>query len=215
MTPEAYFKSNQLVSKKRYDALHDFFVNKLSADEVAKKHGYTLASFYSQVRDFRKHLKKRPDDDYFFKDTVKGRKPSKRNALRDLVISLRKKNHSAQDIVTIANSKSFDVSYWPVFKILREEGFARLPRRCAAVKKQLELPPIKAPVAEQLEFEPEKFHSSNTGLFSFLPVIYKYGIHQVIERSAYPFTRSISKIWPNKTSSKSCSLPSVAEAIRC
>ena len=135
MTPEEYFKSNQLVSKKRYDALHDFFMDKLPAEEVAKKYGYTLASFYSQVRDFRKHLKKKHHEDYFFKETIMGRKPSKRDALRELAISLRKKNHSVNEIVTIAYSKSHKVSYWPVFKILQEEGFARLPRRCAAVKK--------------------------------------------------------------------------------
>ena len=42
MTPEKYFKSVQSVNKKRYDALHDFFVNHLSASEVAAKYGYTL-----------------------------------------------------------------------------------------------------------------------------------------------------------------------------
>jgi hypothetical protein len=39
MTPEDYFNSDQLVSKKLYDALCDFFANKLSAGEVAKKFG--------------------------------------------------------------------------------------------------------------------------------------------------------------------------------
>jgi hypothetical protein len=61
-------------------------------------------------------------------------------------------------------------------------------------KKQVALPPMEAPVAGQLELKPEKFHSSNTGIFSFLPVIFKYGIHQVIERSVYPFTRPINRL---------------------
>jgi len=194
MTAKEYFKSHLLVYKRRYDALNDFYVNELTASEVAKKYGYKLNAFYSLTRDFGKHLKEGNTEDFFFKDVVLGRKPTKRNDIRELAVSLRKKNYSVQEIVSIANSKSYQVSYWPVYKILQEEGFARLHRRSALTKKQLALPPIKAPVAETLEFKPEKFHSAHTGLFAFLPVIHKYGIHQVIERSAYPFTRSISKL---------------------
>jgi transposase len=193
MTPKEYFKT-QSVQKKRYDALFDFFENKKPADEVAKKFGYTTASFYTLVRDFRKYLKEEHSEDFFFKKTVFGRKPHKKDALRELVISLRKKNHSVEEIVSIAQSKSFKVSYWPVYNILKEEGFARLPRRDGETKKKTELPKIQASVAEKLEFEPEKFQSSHTGLFAFLPIIFKYGIHQVIERSSYPFTRSINKL---------------------
>jgi predicted DNA-binding protein YlxM (UPF0122 family) len=65
MTPEEYFEFNQSVNKKRYDALHSFFVDKLSAGEVADKYGYTKASFYSLIRDFRKHLKENPLEDFF------------------------------------------------------------------------------------------------------------------------------------------------------
>ena len=35
MTPEEYFILNQSVNKKRYDALHAFFVNRLPAADVA------------------------------------------------------------------------------------------------------------------------------------------------------------------------------------
>jgi transposase len=193
MTPEEYFKQ-PMVHKKRYDALYDFFVNKKPAEEVAEKYGYTLASFYTLTRDFRKYLKEEHREDFFFKSTVFGRKPIKKNDVRELAISLRKKNYSIEEIVSIAQSKGNQVSYWPVYQLLQEEGFSRLPRRTASEKKQLQLPKIQAPVAEKLEFEPEKFQSSHTGLFAFLPVIFKYGIHQAIERSAYPFTKTIGKL---------------------
>ncbi len=194
MKPEEYFASRHPVNKKRYDALHAFFVDGLSAAEVAAKYDYTLNSFYSLTRDFRKHLDKGNKEDFFFKDTVLGRKPVKEDELKELIISLRKKGYSAEDIVGIANSKSYEVSYEYVRDLLHDEGFARLPRRSVMDKRQLELPPVEAPVAEKLVWKAEKFHSSHTGLFAFLPVIFKYGIHNLIERSSYPSTKVINKL---------------------
>jgi len=103
-------------------------------------------------------------------------------------------NFSAEDIVGIANSKSYEISYGYVYNTLRAAGFARLPRRSDLLKKQLKLPALKAPVAEKLAWDKEKFFSSHTGLFAFLPVIIRYGIHSIIEHSSYPFTRTISRM---------------------
>ena len=172
MKPEEYFEFSPAVNKKRYDALHSFFVNKLPATEVAERCGYTLTSLYSLIRDFRKYLNESNQKDFFFKDTVLGRKPGKEDDLKEMIISLRKMNFCIEDIVSIANSKSYEVSYGFVYKTLHAEGFARLPRRSDAAKTQLTLPPIKAPVACRLSWKTEKFHSSNTGLFAFLPIIY-------------------------------------------
>ena len=194
-----YFTSNDSVYKRRYNALNDYIVNDMSAEEVAKKYGYKTSSIYSLSRDFYKFLENRKDneensEDFFFKDVVVGRKSCKTNELKELVIKLRKQNHSVEEIVGVANAKSLKTSYWPVYNILRQEGFARLFRRSKEEKKQLETNVIKAPVAEKLDFEPEKFFSSNTGLFAFLPIIHKYGIYKLIENSTYPFTKCIGKM---------------------
>ena len=195
MTPEEYFSFNKSVSKKRYDALSDFFVHSQPAAHVATAHGYTLSSFYSLVRDFRKHLRDNKQEDFFFKDTTLGRKPGKEDDLKEVIIDLRKKYHSAEDIVAIVNAMSFNTSYGFVYQTLREAGFARLPRRSGLIKKQLEVPVAeKAPVAEKLSWGTEKFFSSHTGLFAFLPIIYRYGIHRLIEHSSYPFTREIGRL---------------------
>ena len=89
MTPEEYFSFNKSVSKKRYDALSDFFVHSQPAAHVATAHGYTLTSFYSLVRDFRKHLKDNPQEDFFFKDATLGRKPG----IKDKKISMSLLSH--------------------------------------------------------------------------------------------------------------------------
>ena len=142
MEPEEYFESNQLIIKRRYDALFDIFKNKLPAEEVAKKYGYELSTIYSLTRDFRKHLKENHKEDFFFKNTSLGRKPNKDENLKELITSLRKKNHSAEEIVGIVQSKSYNVSYWTVFRTLCDEGFARLPRRSVAEKKVSEIKEI-------------------------------------------------------------------------
>ena len=57
MNAENYFANNDLVIKKTYDALKDFFYYKEDASSVAKKYDYKLSTFYSLSRDFQKHLK--------------------------------------------------------------------------------------------------------------------------------------------------------------
>lgn len=194
MEPYFYFSSPGTVNKKRYDALRAFFFEKRPAQEVANTYGYSLSSFYSLTRDFRRHLKQNPMEDLFFKEVVLGRKENKQVGLEDMIIGLRKHNFSTEDIVGIVNSKGYNVSYGYVYKLLNSEGFARLPRRGRQEKKKLLLPKIKAPIAGMLDFRNEKFHSASTGIFAFFPFIKKYGIDKVITDSSYPGTKSINKL---------------------
>jgi hypothetical protein len=191
MDPFTYFASMDVLNKKKYDALRAFYLDMRPAEDVAKEFGYTLLSFYSLTRDFRNHLKKKPNEDYFFKNTVMGRKVTQLEGLDSLIIGLRKQNFSTEDIVGIVNSKNYKVSYGYVYKLLNKEGFARLPRRSRVEKKKLELPKISAPISGMLEIKQEKFHSGSTGIFTFLPYIVKYGIEKAIINSSYPGTKTI------------------------
>jgi len=151
--------------------LRAFFFEKRSAREVAFTYGYSLSSLYSLTRDFRRHLKHNPEEDFFFKDVILRRKEIKREDLEELAIGLRKHNFSAEDILGVVNSKGYQVSYGYVYKLLYNEGFARLPRRSTPKKKKLEFPRIQAPIASTLKMKAEKFHCGSTGLFAFLPFI--------------------------------------------
>jgi hypothetical protein len=194
MDTYTYFEQLDIINKRKYDALRAFYHEKLTAEEVAGTYGYTVSSLYSLTRDFRKHLQNNPHEDFFFKDIVMGRKANNSVELKDMIIGLRKQNFSTEHIVGIVNAKGHNVSYGFVYKLLNNEGFARLPRRGKSEKKKLELPKIKAPIACMLELKNEKFHSRSTGIFSFLPYIKKYGIDKVIENSSYPGTKAVSKM---------------------
>lgn len=194
MHPSEYFANQEIINKKKYDALRAFFFEGKPANEVAEQYGYSLSAFYSLARDFRQYLKEDMKEDPFFKEPVFGRKKTNNAGLADMVIGLRKQNFSAEDIVGIVNSKGFKVSYGYVYHLLRTENFARLPRRSKEEKQKLKTSKIKAPVAGILEMRDEKFFSGSTGIFTFLPFIHKYGIDRLISASAYPETKSINRM---------------------
>jgi len=196
MEPVDYFENLENVNKKRYDAMRSFFVDKLPAEKVARCYGYSMSSFYSLTRDFRQFIRKNPDpdEDFFFKSTVKGRKTKQLQDVDQMIIGLRKQNFSSEEIVCIMNSKDHDLSYGYVYKLLNNEGFARLPRRGKDEKQKLTLPKIEAPVSSALEFSNEKFQSNSTGIFAFLPYIRKFGIDKAISSSDYPETKIINRL---------------------
>ena len=104
---------------------------------------------------------------------------------------MRKKNYSSQDILKHLQAAGHKISYQYIYQLLRSEGFAKLPRRGRQEKASLEVPKMKAPVAEKLSFIYESFLTSSAGLLCFLPYMYKYGIIGLIEDSGYPETKLI------------------------
>lgn len=191
-----YFSQHSSSSKKKYDSLKDFYHNGFSAADAAKRYGYALSAFYSLTKEFRAHLKENGEgDSFFFKRTIHGRKPmQKADELDDMVVRLRKRNYSSEDIVTVANSKDFNISYGYVHQLLRKEGFGRLPRRSSEFRSKQAAFKIEAPKTTALKIKDESFSTSTAGLLCFLPIVHKYGIGSIISGSAYPSTKTISTL---------------------
>ena len=190
-----YFSQHNSSSKKKYDSLKDFYYNGFKAADISEKYGYTLLAFYSLAKEFRAHLKTEGGDSFFFKKTPLGRKPMQQTGhLDDLIINLRKQNYSSEDIVTIVNSKGFNISYGYVYQLLAKEGFSRLPRRSTGFRSKQTASKIEAPKTTALKIKNESFSTSSTGLLCFLPIIHKYGIDSIISNSEYPGTKTISTL---------------------
>lgn len=171
------------------------FFNKENAEAVAEKYGYTLSAFYSLTKEFRKVLSQNQQGDYFFINKSKGRKHKEPKAGVDqLIIDMRKKNYSTEDILQSRQATGNKVSYQYVYQLLRSEGFAKLPRRTKQEKAYLEVPKLKAPVSKEISLDNESFLTSSSGLLCFLPYINKYGIDRLIEGSGYPGTKQISTL---------------------
>jgi len=194
MNAYEYFADKDLVIKKKYDALKDFFFYKQKAEIVAGNYNYTLSAFYSLVRDFKKHLKKQNETDFFFQYKKTGRQHIENNEIDELILSLRKKNFSTEDILTFLHGKSFNVSYGYIYNLLVSNGFAKLPKRSVQEKANQEIPKLTAEKSVKLQFDNEEFMSQNVSLFCFRLLIEKYGITKIIQNSDYPQTKSIDRL---------------------
>jgi len=189
-----YFSNKDLVIKKKYDALRDFFYHNIPAETISKNYGYSISAFYSLIRDFKEHLKEKPDHDFFFQTKKIGRQHVENSELDELIISLRKKNFSTEDILVILHSKSYDVSYMYVYTLLTKNGFSKLTKRSAKEKAKQAPPKLQAEKSVTLSFKKEEFSSQNVALFCFRLLIEKYGITKIIQQSAYPQTKGIDKL---------------------
>jgi len=196
MLPSNFFLRPNTIAQKQYEALRLFFVEKFPAADVAKKFGYTTRGFNTIAADFRKDLKNGLAPKLFFADKKKGRKRSE-NILQanDIIIELRKTNHSVDEIKTVLDSKGLRICEKTIYNIIKDHGFPRLPRRTKAVKTQLETPQIPAEKSVTVKFEqPEEFKSNSAGILSLLPYIEKYDVRKIIEESDYPFTSQIGRL---------------------
>jgi hypothetical protein len=173
---------------RRYEALRAFFVDKLSSKDAARRFGYSPGSFRVLVYDFRQNLQ-RP----FFLPPAKGPKSApKSDPLRAQIIEARKQNLSVYDISRLLREKGHRLSAVSISIILKEEGFARLPRR--ADDERLPHPhPDKAPVADVnlLELEPRQFRTQFGGLFLFAPYLAKVPWQKILEANDFPGSKRI------------------------
>lgn len=198
MEPAAFFTNPQNTVQKQYEALRAFYVEKCPGEEVAKRFGYTLSSFYSLTRDFKKNLLRNKPAHVFFTPKTTGRKPkTEADKIYQLIIDLRKKYLSVPDIKAIVDAQGqHTISESHIYNVINNEGFARLPRRNNSIREKAGSEfKIEAPKSSMLDFTPEAFSSQNSlGILCLLPYIQRYGIDRLILQSDYPETNTISKL---------------------
>src|SRR6516225_7853357 len=123
---------------RQYEALRAFFVEGLPSAEAAARFGYTPGSFRVLVHQFRD----RPDRDFFVPTPHQGRPPGKQQRLRQQVVALRKQNLSVHDISRALARDGEALSPAAAAAILKEEGFAKLPRRADVERPEYPRPTV-------------------------------------------------------------------------
>ncbi len=173
---------------RQYEALRAFFVENLSSEEAAKRFGYTSGSFRVLCHEFRVNPRRE-----FFLPPAKGPQAApKVDQVRENVILLRKQNLSIYDISRALEKDGKPLSPPAISIILKEEGFARLPRR-----KDEERPhgirSEVAPVADvrQLDLSPRKFRTRFGGLFLFLPYLAGIPFDHLLAQAGLPGSKMI------------------------
>jgi hypothetical protein len=194
MNIKSFFLKPKSVAHKQYEALRMYYVEDLSAQEVADHFGYTYRAFTSLVSSFREKLGDVNSGSIFFVEHTPGRKTSAETVgARSVIIDMRKKYYSVPDIKVALDGLGHSLSEKNIYNIIAAEGFSRLPRRTKLVKQQLDKVQIQAEKSAPLSFENETFKSSNAGIMMFLALINRYGIETAITQSNYPGTSVISK----------------------
>src|SRR5881296_3739885 len=183
--------------QRMYEALRAYFVDGQPSHEVANAFGYTPGSFQVLCHHFR-----RESDPLFFVSTRPGpRSQPKKSAARDLIIELRKQNHSVYEISEALKEQNVPLSPTAVREVLKEEGFAPLPRRLDAERLDRPRPTIE-PIADvrNLSLAPRTFTTRCGGLFLFVPDLVRLKLDQLAQSTHMPG----SKMIPAEQALRSC-----------
>ena len=181
----SFFLAPESSLHRQYEALRAFFVEQLPSVEVARRFAYTPGSFRVLCHQFRHD----PD----FRARFFARFPQEpalapvRDPLRDLVVAMRKRNLSVYDIQRELAGAGHTVSINTLALLLREEGFARLPRRLDEERPEA-LRPEPAAVADvrTLSLAPRSFRTRAGGLFLFVPLMQDIRLGEVVGQAGLP-----------------------------
>lgn len=125
-----FFLQQDSAAQKQYEALRMYFVEEQKAAVVAPKFGYTYRAFTSLISDFKKNIKAGNYKELFFVRKQAGRhKKTNSNKVKDIAITLRKKNFSVEDIKISLDAHGSNISESTIYLMLKNDGFAKLPKQ--------------------------------------------------------------------------------------
>jgi hypothetical protein len=180
-----FFLAPNSTLQRQYEALRAFFVEQLPSAEVARRFAYTPGSFRVLCHQFRHDPAFRAR---FF--ATAPQEPSAapvRKRVRRLGVAMRKRNLSVYDIRRELAQAGHTVSINTLILLLREEGFARLPRRCDDERPQTIRPePAAAADVRVLSLSPRSFRTRAGGLFLFVPLMRDIRLGDVVRQAGLP-----------------------------
>jgi hypothetical protein len=175
---------------RQYEALRAYFVEGRPSYEVARSFGYSPGSFRVLCHQFRLEADKH---NRFFQTVSHGpRYAPVRDKVRELVVAMRKRNLSVYDIQRELALTGHTISINALALLLREEGFARLPRRLDEERPAPLRPETEATAdVRALNLEPRSFRTRLGGLFLFVPLLKDLRLAEVLRQAPLPGSQSI------------------------
>ena len=175
--------------QRQYEALRAYFAEALPSAEAARRFGYQPGSFRILCWRFRHRM-----DRDFFRDVPHGpQSQPRKDAVRERVIALRKRNYSVYDIRDELERIGKDrLSVTAIREVLREEGFSRLPRR-ADEERPNRPRPLADAVADVRQFAlaEAEFSTHVGGLFLLLPLLARLDLDTLVTGCRLPGTKMI------------------------
>jgi len=180
-----FFLAPETALQRQYEALRAYFVERLPSQVVAQRFGYTAGAFRVLCHQFRHDPVWRAA---FFAAARAGSSPTPaREPVRDLAVAMRKQNMSVYDIQRELAGAGHTTSVNTLSVLLREEGFARLPRRRDDERPQAIRPqPAASADIRLLSLAPRSFRTRLGGLFLFVPLMRDIRLAEVVAQAELP-----------------------------
>ena len=168
---------------RQYEALRAYFVEGVPSHEAATRFGYTPGSFRILCHQFRQDPSRT-----FFVSSRKGPRPTAtRDRIHETIVTLRKQNLSIYDISKVLTEQGTPRSPAAVSLILKEKGFAKLPRRHDDERPAGPRSAVAA-VADvrALDLAPRQIRTQFGGLFLFVPFLAQIPLDTILRTAGFP-----------------------------
>jgi transposase len=186
-----FFLEPRTPKQKQYEVIRAYVVEGLSAKEAAERYNFSQATLFSLLRDLRRGKLD------FFPPGKSG--PKDRRVvpyIREQICSWRKQDMAAVEIVEKLKEQGVSLSVSSVERILREDGFGKLPRRSASERGLSHKRVVIAPVASELDLvrlKPFTAECQVAGVFFFLPYLLESGIMDTVRQLPLPESERLGK----------------------
>lgn len=178
-----YFLEPSNSTHRQYEALRAYFVDGLGNKEAAQRFGFSEGSFRVLVHHFRQNPERQ-----FFLPPGKGQQSAPgAGPVREPVIAPRTQNLSIYDNSRTLKTMSHSLNPISVSKMIKQEGFARLPRRIAGERPQRPQPIHAEPAdVRMLDLSPRTFYTKFGGLFLFMPLLARIPLDRIVKEIDFP-----------------------------
>jgi hypothetical protein len=185
---QRFFLEPRLPKQRIYEALRAYFVEGKPSPEVARAFGYTPGAF----RVLCHHFRRDPDPQFFARSSRGPQIQPKKSAARAHIEKLRKQNYSVYEISEMLKEQQIPLSPTAVREVLREMGFAPLPRRLDEERPDYPRAAIQ-PVADIRSFAltQRRFQTVCGGLFLFVHDLVRLDLDSVAKQARLPGSKMI------------------------
>lgn len=193
MRGATYFTHPEHDWQRRYEAVRALLVDRLPARVVADRYNYTPEYVRLLKYQFRHGLRD------FSEPVPEGAAARRRvNAeTRQKIRDWRRRRLSAGEIVELLSEDGIEISVRTVERVLKEEGFEKLPRRTrlkvGRTVQNTEVPKY-AQAVRFAQLDGKVFDSPTAGVFLFAPFIERLGLRDVVKAARVPRTKHISAL---------------------
>src|SRR3954469_18316051 len=185
-----FFLAPESAVHRQYEALRAYFVEGGPSQEVASRFGYTPGSFRVLCHQFRHDPAMRTT--FFAAERRSASTNPAHDRVRELAIAMRKRNLSVYEIQRELAEAGHTISINALAVLLREEGFARLPRRLDDERPVATRPATEAAAdVRAVSLEPRSFRTRLGGLFFFVPLLKDIRLTDVLHQADLPGSQMV------------------------